>query len=222
MSDLIVRRRVIASALTLPLVGLGAAALAAGQKPAPRPAAATPAAASGGLPEDRVLGSTAAKVTVVEYASVGCPICAEWGKRVYPAFKAKYIDTGKVRFVYREMLVGNDVEVTAAATGYLLARCAAPDRYFEVVEALYRDQEKVFKTPRPALLAIAQGAGLSEAQFTACLAKDASYEALYKRVELNAKTGDVHATPTFVVNGKKLEPGFQPLAALDAAIAKAS
>jgi protein-disulfide isomerase len=218
MSDLI-RRRLITAGLILPFAGTAATALAAAQKAAPRPA--PPNVHPAALPEDMVLGSPAAKVTVVEYASVGCPICAEWGKTVWPAFKAKYIDSGKVRFVYREMLVGADMEVTAAAAGYLLARCAGPDKYFSVVEAEYRDQEAVFKNPRTALMAIAKGAGLNEAQFTACLDKDASYDALYKRVALNSKTGDVHATPTFVINGKKLEPGFQPLAVLDAAIAKA-
>lgn len=213
MADLDLPRR------RLLLAGLAAPALVAAKKAAP--AKPTPAAASATLPEDRVLGAATAPVTVVEYASVGCPICAEWGKRVWPAFKAKYVDSGKVRFVYREMLVGGDEEQAAAAAGFVLARCAAPDKYFDVVEALYRDQEAVFKSARPALLAVAKGAGLSEAQFNACLSNDAAFNALYKRTELNAKTGKVNATPTFVINGKGLQPGFQDLKALDAAIAKA-
>jgi len=76
------------------------------------------------MPEDMTQGDPNAKVTVVEYASVACPICGRWFREVYPDFKAKYIDTGKVHFVYREMLVGNSDEVTVAASGFLLARCA--------------------------------------------------------------------------------------------------
>lgn len=211
MSASLPRRDLIVSALALTVL-TGAKRSVRGAAP-PSPAL---------LPEDMTLGDPKAKVEVIEYASVGCPICAEWGKTVFPAFKAKYIDTGKVRFVYREMIVGGGVEVTAAAAGFVLARCAPQAKYFDVVEALYRDQEAVFKAPRPALLTIAKGAGLTEAQFNACLSNDAAYAALYKRTEANARIGKIDATPTFVIDGKGLEPGFQPLKALDAAIAKAS
>src|SRR3569623_104478 len=80
--------------------------------------------------DDMDLGNPKAKVTVVEYASVGCPVCAKWQKEVYPAFKAKYIDTGKVHYVFREMLVGGGSEVTVASAGFLTSRCAGKDKYF--------------------------------------------------------------------------------------------
>ena len=89
------------------------------------------------LPDDMDLGSKDAKITVVEYASVGCPICAKWQKEVYPAFKAKYVDTGKVRYVFREMLVGGNEEVTVASAGFLVARCAGRDKYFAVNDAIF-------------------------------------------------------------------------------------
>ena len=66
--------------------------------------------------DDMDQGNAQSKVTVVEYASVGCPVCAKWQKEVYPAFKAKYIDTGKIHYVFREMLVGQGPEIAVAAS----------------------------------------------------------------------------------------------------------
>jgi protein-disulfide isomerase len=181
--------------------------------------AATKTAAS--VPSDMDLGNRKAAITVVEYASVACPVCGRWYKEVYPAFKAKYIDTSKVHFIYREMLVGSREEMLAAAAGFLLARCAGKDRYFKIVDAVYNSQPALFDDPRGVLLKIAKGAGFSEDQFDACVKDDASIQALSKRVEANAKIDNVNATPTFVVNGKSLEPGYHSLADLDVAIAAA-
>ena len=177
---------------------------------------------AGALPDDMSLGNLAAKVTVVEYASVGCPVCAKWDQEVFPAFKAKYIDTGKIHYVFREMLVGGDSEVAVASAGFLLARCAGKDKYFAVNDAVFASQPAVFDTPRETLLNVAKSVGMTEAQFTKCVSDEPSLLALNKRVENNAKSGEVNSTPTFVVNGKKLEAGFQPLSVLDAAIADAA
>jgi hypothetical protein len=76
------------------------------------------------LPDDMDLGNAQSKVTVVEYASVGCPVCAKWYREVYPAFKTKYVDSGKIHYVFREMLVGGGPEIAVAASGFLVARCA--------------------------------------------------------------------------------------------------
>src|SRR5262252_4432484 len=85
--------------------------------------------------DEMTMGSPTAKVTVVEYASVACPICARFNNEVFPEFKKKYIDTGKVRWVSREALTGNPA---LAASGFLLARCAGKDKYFQVTDAVYR------------------------------------------------------------------------------------
>jgi protein-disulfide isomerase len=167
------------------------------------------------------LGNPAAKVTVVEYASVACPVCGRWYKEVWPAFKAKYVDTGKVHFIAREMLVGDSSEVAIAASGFLLARCAGPDKYFAVTDAIYQSQPGLYNDPSGTLLGIAKKFGLSEAQFDACVRDEAAINALSLRVANNSKVGHVEATPTFIINGKALDAGFQPLAALDAAIAQA-
>lgn len=176
---------------------------------------------SGPLPDDMSLGDAKAKVSVVEYASVGCPICGRWSQEVYPAFKAKYIDTGKVHFTYREMLVGGGVEVTVAASGFLLARCAGKDKYFPVLDAIYKNQEQAFQQPRETLLGIAQSMGMSEEAFNRCVSDEAAVKALNERVDRHSKRDGVDSTPTFVINGRKMEPGYHSLEEMDAAIAAA-
>jgi protein-disulfide isomerase len=177
--------------------------------------------AGGALPDDMGLGDPKAKVTVIEYASVGCPVCARWQSEVYPAFKTKYIDTGKVHYVFREMLVGGGAEVAVASGGFLMARCAGKDKYFAVNDAVFASQPGIFEAPREMLLNIAKSVGMTEATFNQCVSDEKALLALNKRVENNAKQGGVDSTPTFVVNGKKLEAGYQPIEVLDAAIAEA-
>ena len=168
---------------------------------------------------EMAMGKTTAPVTVVEYASVTCSHCARFNEQVFPAFKAKYVHTGRVRYVLREFLTPpNEV----AAAGFLIARCAGPEKYFNVVDAIFRSQEEMFRTQdwRGTLLRVAQSAGMTEQQFNACVSDQAQLKALSDRMEAGVKAG-VTATPTFFVNGKKLE-GEQTLAQFDAAIAAAS
>lgn len=173
------------------------------------------------LPDDMEMGNKDAKITVVEYASVGCPICAKWQAEVYPAFKAKYVDTGKVHYVFREMLVGGTEEVTVAAGGFLLARCAGKDKYFAVNDAIFAAQPGIFYSPRETLSDIAKSVGMSQDQFEKCVSDEAQMAALNTRVQNNAKAHDVNATPTFEINGRKMEPGYHSLAEIDAAIENA-
>ena len=173
------------------------------------------------LPDDMSLGNPNAKVTVIEYASVGCPVCDRWQLEVWPAFRAKYVDTGRVHYVFREMLVGGGPEVTVAASGFLLARCAGKDKYFPVVDAIFKNQQQAFADPRGTLETIAKSVGMSEQQFNACVSDEKAVQALNDRVERNAKDNHVDSTPTFVVNGKMLTPGYHSLPELDAAIAAA-
>ena len=173
--------------------------------------------------DDMSLGNPAAKVTVVEYASASCSHCARWNNDVFPAFKAKYIDTNKVNYVYREFLTP---PVQVAAASFLLARCAGKDKYFQVVDSVYRSQEEMFTTGdfRGVLLRIGQSAGMDETQFNACVTNEDSLKALNARVEKYQKAANITGTPTFVVNGKKVggeDGGEVSLAQLDAAIAEA-
>ena len=182
-------------------------------------AACSPKVGAGGaLPDDMDLGNAQAKVTVVEYASVGCPVCARWQKEVYPAFKAKYIDTGKIHYVFREMLVGQGPELQVAASGFLLARCAGKDKYFAVNDAVFKNQEQAFQAPRQTLTDIAKSVGMTEDAFNKCINDDKAIQALNDRVERHTRQDHVNSTPTFVINGKAMEPGFHSLEEIDTAI----
>ena len=171
--------------------------------------------------DDMDLGNPNAKVTVVEYASVGCPICAKWQKEVFPAFKAKYIDTNQVHYVFREMLVGGDAEVQVAASGFLVARCAGKDKYFTVTDAIFKDQQQAFEAPRETLLDVAKSVGMTEDQFNKCVNDETAIKALQDRVDHHNRDDKVNSTPTFVINGKQLEPGYHSLDEIDAAIKSA-
>lgn len=164
-----------------------------------------------------VLGFPRAKVTVTEYASVGCPHCAHWAKTTYPAFKAKYIDTGRVKFAFHEMLTGDGA---LAAAGFLVAHCAGAPKYFQVVDAVFAQQNEIEAHGAPALLAIARAAGMSEDQFKACIGDEAALKALGARTEADALAHKVNGTPTFFVDGVRLTPD-ETLPSFDAAIARA-
>jgi protein-disulfide isomerase len=166
-------------------------------------------------PGDMALGSATARVTVIEYASVGCPHCAEWSKTVFPAVKAKYIDAGRVRFVVREMITG---DATIATAGFMLARCAGPSKYFDVVDQVYRRQPEMWGKASSAgavLGEVAKSVGMTEAAYEACIDDQKGLDALNARVAQHNKDG-VDSTPTFFVNGKRHE---EPVTLADIAAA---
>ena len=170
---------------------------------------------------DMTLGDPNAKVKMVEYASLTCSHCGKFNNEVFPEFKKKYIDTGKVHYTFKEFLTPpNEV----AAAGFLTARCAGKDKYFNVTDAIFHAQQEMFTTGdmRGVLLRIAQSAGLTEEQFNACITDEAALKALNERVEKAIKVDKINATPTFVINGKKVKEGEVSLAELDAAVAEAS
>ena len=170
--------------------------------------------------DDMTLGNPDAKVTVVEYASASCSHCAKWNEEVFPAFKAKFVDTGRVHYVFREFLTP-PIELASAA--FLMARCAGKDKYFNVVDAVFRAQPVMYQTGdyRGELLRIANSAGMSEQQFTQCIRDDEALKALNARVERAVEDENISGTPTFVINGKTAASGEMSLAQLDAAIAEA-
>jgi protein-disulfide isomerase len=161
------------------------------------------ASASKPAAEDMAMGNPKAKVTVVEYASASCPHCARFNNEVFPAFKKKYVDTGQVRYVFREFLT-EPVNVAKAAV--LVARCAGPDKYFTVIDEFFRGQAEAYRQgdAGPLLRSAAAKGGLDEARLRACLSDKAANEALEARVERWSTQEGVDSTPTFVINGKKL------------------
>lgn len=186
-------------------------------------AAAPAVARAGALPPadgDMALGSPKAKVQVVEYASLSCTHCAHWNNEVFPQLKARYIDTGKIRYVFREFLTQ---PAQFAAAGYLLARRVGADRYFQVTDAIFRQQDAIFESQDlwGGLLKIGKSFGLTEEQFTAALNDKAALEAVNARVAKAAERDGIDSTPTFFINGERLVGG-QPIEAFAAAIDKAA
>ena len=206
MSATLTRRRSVAF-----LAGLAATAAS----PAWAAKKAWPAA-----PGDMNLGNSKARVHVVEYMSLTCGHCAQFNAEVFPAFKAKYIDTGQVFYTARELLTAPQ---QLAVAGVLMARCNGGTRYFPIIDQVLRSQSRWQGGNIKAIfLDIAKANGLSEAQFEACLLDEAALRALEARVQYATGTDMVNSTPTFFVNGVKLAGDQVPdLADLDAAIARA-
>ncbi len=175
--------------------------------------------------DDMQLGKADAAVQVIEYASASCSHCAEFDDVTFQPFKAKYIDSGQVHYALRELITPPE---TYAEAGFLLARCAGKDKYFPVLDAIFRAQETMFKTQdmRGPLLQVALASGMTEQQFTACVSDNKAIDALNKRVAANIKNtldkdGHPQGTPIFYINGKQAFNGVPTLANLDKAIADA-
>lgn len=163
-----------------------------------------------GTDQDMTQGSPSAPVKLIEYASPTCPHCAHFNADVFPAFKRKYVDTGKVQYIFREMPVHPPLDGPV----FLLARCAGKDKYFSVIDQMMRAQPEYFKSDnmnqigadmRPVLMRVAQSVGLNEQQAIACMSDVDQINKLNTRVEAEAKAYNVEGTPTFVVDGKKVE-----------------
>lgn len=169
--------------------------------------------------DDMALGPRDAPVTVIEYASTTCPHCAEWDMEVFPAFRAKYIDTGKVHYVLREFPT-DPADLSIA--GFLVGRCAGA-KYFVVLDVLWRTQDWMAKTGdgEDWLKGAGKAAGLTPEKTSACAVDGAALKAFDDRMKTNEKEFDVKGTPTFFVNGKIVGVGGPTLQELDQAIAAA-
>jgi protein-disulfide isomerase len=165
----------------------------------PRPIWAQDAAA----PEvpDMVLGNPDAKVMITEYASFTCPHCANFHTNTWPSLKKDYIDTGKIRFTYREVYFDR-FGLWAA----MVARCGGEMRYFGIADMLYDTQSEWLASGDPATIAgelrkIGRKAGLDDAALTACLEDQKMAEALVAAYQANATADGVNSTPSFVIGG---------------------
>ena len=165
------------------------------------------------LPTDHTFGNPQAKVTVIEYASPTCPICAAFMINYYPKLKSDYIDTGKIFYVYRTFL-----RLADDAMAEKLARCMPKDKYMSFTDTLFREQSRwdyEFGIPQPdgvhaALVQLAQEAGMSADAADRCIASTTEEAAISKVGEDGVAKYAVAATPTFVVNGKG-QAGFENL-----------
>jgi protein-disulfide isomerase len=200
----------------VPAADLAPAALAQRKQPAPTENSVDELMKPGPLP-DLVLGSADAPITVVEYASMTCGHCAHFHTTVFPTLKEKYVDTGKVRFIMREFPLDN-----LAAAASMLARCAGDGKTFPLISVLFAKQDDwafVKGDPRPELLKFAKQAGFTQESFEKCLTDQKLLDDIAAIRSRAAETFGVNATPTFFVNGKKLngvdladfEKAFEPI-----------
>jgi protein-disulfide isomerase len=174
----------------------------------------------GPLP-DIAIGKADAPVTIIEYASMTCPHCASFSKTTFPQLKTKYIDTGKVRFIFREFPL-DELAVAAA----MLARCVDKEngeKAVALIEVLFNAQDKwAVRQPLPPLQQIAKQAGLSQQAFEQCLADQKLYNDILAMRERGSKEFKVESTPTLFVNGKMQKGGtsFEELEKLIAPLLK--
>jgi protein-disulfide isomerase len=153
---------------------------------------------------DMALGPADAAVTITEYASMTCPHCAAFNVSVFPKLKAEYIDTGKIRYIFREF----PLDIKAAA-GSMLTRCIANGdaaKYFAVTDMLFRSQNDwVVKNTAETLGRIGKQAGLSQQQVEACLKDQALLDKIAADQKYATDVLKVDSTPTFFINGEKIK-----------------
>jgi len=152
---------------------------------------------------DMVLGAADAPVTVVEYASYTCPHCATFHADVFKPLKADYIDTGKVRFIYREVYFDR-YGLWAA----MVARCGGDTRYFGINAMLMEQQRDWAASDDPAVVVenlekIGRTAGMDDATLEACLKDNAMAQAMVAAYQTNATADAVEGTPTLIIDGQK-------------------
>ncbi|BBO04365.1 MULTISPECIES: DsbA family protein [Bradyrhizobium] len=162
---------------------------------------------------DMALGPNDAAVTITEYASMTCPHCAAFNEQVFPKIKKEYIDTGKVRYIFREF----PLDIKAAA-GSMLSRCIANGdgpKYFAVTDMLFRQQNDwVVKNTTETLTRIGKQAGLTQQQVEACLKDQALLDKIAADQKYASDVLKVDSTPTFFINGEKIkgEASFEEFA----------
>ncbi|TMJ85230.1 MAG: DsbA family protein [Alphaproteobacteria bacterium] len=153
---------------------------------------------------DMALGPANAPVTITEFASMTCPHCAAFNETVFPKIKSEYIDTGKIRYVFREF----PLDIKAAA-GSMLARCIAKDdagKYFAVIDMLFKQQNDwVLKNTTETLIRIGKQAGLSQQVIEECLKDQALLDKIAADQKYASEVLKVDSTPTFFINGDKIK-----------------
>lgn len=165
--------------------------------------------------EEMALGDPEAPVTVVEYASFTCPHCANFHQTNFDRMKEEYVDTGKVRWIYREVYFDR-----FGLWAGLVARCGGEDRYFGIVDLLYERQGEWARADEPAQIAdnlrrLGRSAGIEDEQLDACLQNGEKAQALVAKFQQDAEADNVDSTPSFVIGGETYSNRpYEDLAAL--------
>lgn len=150
---------------------------------------------------EMVMGDEDAPITFIEYASYTCPHCQRFHKDVFPKLKADYIDTGKIKFIYREVYFDGP-----GLWAGMMARCGGEERFFGLVDLIYENQ-RTWTQGQPAQIAanlkkMGKLAGLSDAQLDACLQDGEKARAMTAVFQENTQRDGIRATPSFVIDGK--------------------
>jgi protein-disulfide isomerase len=152
---------------------------------------------------EMILGSDDAKIEIVEYASYTCPHCATFHTEIYPRLKNDYIETGKVRFIYREVYFDK-----FGLWASMIARCAGPEKFFGLTELIYKSQQKWARAGDDAAIVtelskVAKVAGLNDQKIQNCLEDTDKLRALVEWFKNNASNDDIKSTPSFIIDGEK-------------------
>lgn len=147
--------------------------------------------------QEKALGSSDAPVTVIEYASLTCPHCGHFHNGILPELKKEFVDSGKVRFIYRDFPLDH-----FALRAAMLARCNSHRDYFAFLDVLYKDQQRwiTAQDPLVALLRLARLAGINGEDFKQCVGNKGLEDAILQQRLQAAKKYRLQATPSFIIN----------------------
>ncbi|MFY0622986.1 MAG: DsbA family protein [Pelagimonas sp.] len=204
------KRFISAAAVAVTLIGGGAWYFTQGTGPAQTGFALPGAAVAQSSGEvdisgivEMVQGNPDATVEVIEYASYTCPHCANFHSSVYKDLKKDYIDTGKIKFVYREVYFDK-----YGMWGSMIARCGGPEKFFGITDLIYKGQREWTRAGSEAAIAdelrkIGLLAGIGKDELDSCLSDGDKLRALVTWYQQNAQADDITSTPSFLINGQK-------------------
>jgi protein-disulfide isomerase len=165
------------------------------------------------LPSDRTLGNAKSKVVLIEYAAPTCPVCAAFNVQSFPQLKAKYIDTGKIFYVFRIFPLRSD-----DGSAEKIARCLPEDKYFAFIDLLFKNQPKwdvEYGVPAPegvhdGMVLLGRIAGMSREQVDQCMINKAEDDRINKVSSDGEARYSITGTPTFILNGVSIGSGNIP------------
>lgn len=195
------RRQILLGGLGFGLVATALPALSGRVLAADPPAGLDPA--TGLFLDDRVLGNTAAKVVLIEYASLSCPHCANFHATILPRLKTDWIETGKLLYVYRHFPLN-----APALWAALVTECQQGESFFGMLDLLFAQQQQWLTAEDTAgeLFKVSQLAGFDQARFDQCMNDEAALNKILDRVDYATATYDIKGTPTIILNGEKVQP----------------
>jgi protein-disulfide isomerase len=154
------------------------------------------------FPDEHILGSPDAPITIIEYSSLTCPHCASFHETTLPKLKETWIANGKAKLVYRHFPLDR-----LALGAALVANCLDGDRYFNFIEVLFRRQDRWAGAEDPVaeLGQLATMAGIDREKFDVCLKDEAELNRILERRQKGEAEFGISSTPTFIINGRKVQ-----------------